>query len=163
MNFDQAFTELIGTEGGYSNRNPIDDPGGETMWGVTLHTARESGYEGDMRDLPQETAKAIYAEKYWHAAHCDDLPALARFNLFDAAVNHGPEQAMKLLQDAAGVDADGKFGPHTQAAVAAADPHALMRRFNAFRIDLMVSLINWHANAGGWMHRVAKNLRSETA
>ena len=52
------------TEGGYSNRNPEDDPGGETMWGVTARVAREDGYTGPMRDLPLERAKSI-ARRAW--------------------------------------------------------------------------------------------------
>lgn len=162
MNFDQAFDELVGTEGGYSNRNPNDDPGGETMWGVTLTTARANGYDGAMRDLSQDFAKAVYLTKYWKLAHCGDVPPLAAFNLFDAAANSGPTQAIKFVQQAAGTDPDGVWGPHTQAAVAAADVHALMRRFNGIRLDFMVDLHNWQPNSGGWARRIAKNLLSET-
>ena len=60
MNFDQAFTQLLGHEGGYSN-NPYD-AGGVTMWGVTEKVARQSGYMGDMRDYPQkESLKLLEA------------------------------------------------------------------------------------------------------
>ena len=38
MNFDEAFTKLLGHEGGYSN-HPADK-GGETMWGSTIAVAR---------------------------------------------------------------------------------------------------------------------------
>ncbi|MCZ3110867.1 hypothetical protein NYZ20_18695, partial [Acinetobacter baumannii] len=72
MNFDQAFDALIGHEDGYSN-NPAD-PGGETMWGVTLTVARASDYTGPMKDLPRDTAKAIYRAQYWDAVRADQLP-----------------------------------------------------------------------------------------
>jgi len=53
--FDTAFERLIGHEGGYVNHP--DDPGGETNWGITLRTAREQGYTGEMRDLTRGEAK----------------------------------------------------------------------------------------------------------
>ena len=58
-NFNRAFTELLGNEGGYSN-NP-NDPGGETNWGITLAVARANGYVGAMKDMDQSFAKRIYA------------------------------------------------------------------------------------------------------
>jgi lysozyme family protein len=39
-------------EGGYVN-DPVD-PGGETNHGVTIATARESGYDGEMRELERD-------------------------------------------------------------------------------------------------------------
>ena len=50
MEFDDAFTALELIEGGYSN-DP-QDPGGETMYGITARLARAYGYTGAMRDLP---------------------------------------------------------------------------------------------------------------
>lgn len=51
-----AFALILGTtldlEGGYVN-DPVD-PGGETNHGVTIGTARESGFTGNMRDLRRE-------------------------------------------------------------------------------------------------------------
>jgi lysozyme family protein len=158
MNFDDAFTILVGTEGGYSNRNPQDDPGGETMWGVTLYTARSHGYTGAMKDLPQSTAKAIYRLSFWLAAGCDQVPADVAFDLFDTAVNSGPSEAVKLLQASVGTDQDGAIGPHTLAAVAAMPADRLRRRFNGHRLALMTDLNNWSPNSKGWARRVAANL-----
>ena len=53
---------VIEREKGYSN-NPAD-AGGETMWGITVATARRLGYTGPMRDLPRDTAAAIYMREY---------------------------------------------------------------------------------------------------
>ena len=40
MDFDTAFHHLLGHEGSYSNHP--SDPGGETMWGITIAVAREA-------------------------------------------------------------------------------------------------------------------------
>ncbi len=157
MNFDEAFTRLLGHEGSYSN-NPAD-PGGETMWGVTLKVARANGYTGPMRDLPQSVAKSIYWKSYWDAVKADQMPDIARFDLFDAAVNSGPKQAIKWLQAAVGVPEDGAIGPMTMAAVAKATPLAVAR-FNGIRLAFMADLPTWASFGKGWARRIAGNLKA---
>lgn len=156
MDFDQAFTKLLGHEGGYVCHP--DDPGGATNWGVTLKVAREAGYLGDMRDLPQSVARAIYRARYWDKAQCDALPASVRFHVFDMAVNSGVSAAAKILQRSVGVKDDGLIGPATLEAVAKADPVRLAVRFNAQRLNLMTDLNNWPSFGRGWARRVAANL-----
>lgn len=155
MNFDQAFDALIGHEGGYSN-NPTD-PGGETMWGVTLTVARASGYTGLMRDLPRDTAKAIYRAQYWDAVRADQLPDQVRFDIFDAAVNSGVKQAVKWLQRVVGVSEDGIIGPATMAA-AASSGQDIGRRYSGVRLKFMTDLPTWPTFGRGWARRIASNL-----
>lgn len=156
MNFDQAFDRLIGNEGGYSFN--AADPGGETMWGVTARVARANGYLGDMKALPRDTAKSIYATRYWDAVCAGALPALLRFEVFDAAVNSSVQQAVRWLQRAAGVTDDGVLGPMTLAAVHGADPLRLALAFNGERLELMTSLPTWGSFGRGWARRIAANL-----
>lgn len=160
MNFDQAFDALIGHEGSYSN-NPAD-PGGETMWGVTLTVARASGYTGPMKDLPRDTAKAIYRAQYWDAIRADQLPDQVRFDIFDAAVNSGVKQAVKWLQRVVGVNEDGIIGPATlgAASVLGAD---IGRRYSGVRLKFMTDLPTWPSFGRGWARRIASNLTREVA
>lgn len=159
-NFDRAFIELLGHEGGYSN-NP-SDPGGETNWGITIAVARENGYPGPMRNMDQSVAKAIYARKYWHPAF-DNLPYEIAFQVFDAAVNSGVGQAVRWLQRAAGVVDDGKIGPVTMKAVLASDPVKLVVLFNAERLLFMTNLSTWSSFGKGWARRIASNLKKGVA
>lgn len=156
MTFDEAFHELLGHEGGYSNHP--DDPGGETMWGITQRVARANGYLGPMRELPVSLAKSIYKELYWDSVRADEVPKQARYALFDAAVNSGPVQAIKWLQKSAEVVDDGKFGPNTLRAVQAYDPELLEARMLGFRLMFMTELGNWRSFNKGWARRVAKVL-----
>lgn len=155
--FDTAFDRLIGHEGGYVNHP--SDPGGETMWGITIAVARASGYAGPMRDLPRDTAKAIYRAQYWDKVKADSMPFAVGFQVFDAAVNHGTGQAAKFLQRAAGVVDDGAIGPKTLAAVAARGPAALLLLFNAEREQFYTNLPTWASFGKGWSRRVVTNLR----
>lgn len=157
MDFDQAFDRLIGHEGGYANHP--SDPGGETMWGVTARVARANGYQGDMRALPRDLAKAIYRKAYWTPVKADQLPEGVRFDVFDAAVNSGVGQAAKWLQRAAGVTDDGSIGPATIAAATAAGP-MLAARFNGQRLQFMTDLPAWGSFGKGWARRIASNLQA---
>lgn len=156
MNFDEAFDRLLGHEGGYANDSR--DPGGETMWGVTARVARRNGYMGDMRALPREKAKQIYRDLYWAPIGAEQLPESIRFDVFDAAVNSGSEQAVKWLQRVVGTEADGAIGPKTLAAVAKAGP-LIGARFNGVRLQFMTDLPTWGGFGRGWAKRIASNLQ----
>ena len=153
MNFDTAFTKLLGHEGGYVNHP--NDPGGETNWGITKAVAREFGYTGSMRDLPRDTAKRIYRVKYWDAVKADEMPAAVRYPLFDAAVNSGVKQASKWLQAALGVAQDGVIGPKTIAAAQAIDGAALASAMLGARLQFMTTLSTWPTFSKGWARRIA--------
>jgi len=156
MNFDQAFERLIGHEGGYSNHP--DDPGAETMYGVTYNVARANGYTGAMIDLPLATAKVIYKKSYWDTVRADELPDAIRFDVFDASVNSGPGQAIRFLQRATGATDDGRLGPLTIRAVKAMDPQLLDKRLNGYRLRFMAELKTWPSFGRGWASRIATNL-----
>lgn len=156
VNFDRAFDRLIGNEGGYSN-NPAD-PGGETMWGITIAVARENGYLGPMVDMPRDTAKVIYRAKYWDAAQCEQLPFSVAFQVLDAAVNHGVTQSIRFLQSACKVPVDGSIGAQTIAAVQTANVPDLILLFNAIRLRFYVALSTFDHFGRGWTKRVAHNL-----
>ncbi len=99
--FDEAFAELIDIEGGHGNHK--DDRGGETNWGITEAVARANGYTGDMKDLTQTQARAIYKAQYWDTLRLDDVAGLywpLAGELFDTAVNMGVAVAGKFLQRA---------------------------------------------------------------
>ena len=75
------------------------DPGGQTNYGVTLATARASGYRGEMKDIPYYLVKSIYRKGYWDALHGDDIPdqSIAQ-EMFDTAVNMGLAAPITFLQ-----------------------------------------------------------------
>jgi len=153
MNFETAFDLLITHEGGFSNHP--DDPGGATMYGVTEQVARAEGYTGAMRDLTLDFAKQVYRKRYWDACRCDQMPDQLRYPLFDAAVNSGPSQAIKWLQAAVGVKADGAIGPVTQQAVNMAAPQPTRQKMIGNRLRFMTQLSNWPSFSKGWARRIA--------
>ncbi|HET8744319.1 MAG TPA: glycosyl hydrolase 108 family protein [Ramlibacter sp.] len=156
MDFDRAFDVVIGHEGSYS-RHP-DDPGGETMWGITRRVAMQEGYQGDMRYLSRDTAKAIYLRRYWQALQADSLPDALRLPLFDAAVNSGATQAVKWLQRCVDVVDDGVIGPMTLQAAQRCNAVRVAAAMQGMRLDFMTSLPTWGMFSRGWSRRIAANL-----
>jgi hypothetical protein len=78
--FDKAFALTVGLEGAPSN-DPRD-PGGFTIWGLS------SRYNpGVNPSTTLDQAKAIYLEKYWIPAGCDDAAYPMDICLFDSQVN----------------------------------------------------------------------------
>ena len=153
MDFYRAFDILITFEGGHSNHP--DDPGGATMYGITEKVARANGYTGAMRDLTLDFSKSIYRKSYWDACRCDQMPDTLRYPLFDAAVNSGPGQAIKWLQSAVGVKADGAIGPMTLQAVNMAAPQPTRQKMIGARLRFMTQLSNWPSFSKGWARRIA--------
>ena len=161
--FDAALRHVLEMEGGFSD-DP-HDPGGPTNKGITLRVlaawkgvAPDSSLTAELRRIPDSTVRAIYLQRYWQPAHCDELsPQLAFFH-FDAAVNHGVTGAMRLLQRAAGTDADGEIGPNTRAAIAAIPVTELIRRYADVRRARYRALPHFWRFGRGWLARVDKTL-----
>lgn len=155
MKFEDAFDHLITFEGGFTNRPFSDDPGGRTMYGITERVAKDHGYVGRMEDLPLDFAKNVYRKSYWDACNCDQMQDSLRYPLFDAAVNSGVTQAIKWLQSAIGVKADGVIGPMTRQAANMASPQIVRQQMIGKRLRFMTERSNWSANARGWSRRIA--------
>lgn len=145
--FDHALASVLLVEGVYSNRPT--DPGGETVFGISrvywpawsgweivdaLHAAAASSHDfiaalrtnGRLAGL----VTAFYAEEFWNALGCNDLPTPVGEKLFEMAVNIDHRTAIKLLQIALGalnhtLDADGRLGPMTRLAVSKVQPYRL--------------------------------------
>lgn len=140
MTLDQIIDATIKAEGGYVN-DPADR-GGATKYGITENVARANGYNGNMRDLPLDTAREIYKREYAIKPGFYNFPSQLAAELFDAGVNMGTATATKFLQRAvnalggAGIAVDGKIGPATRSAVNT----YLASRSNA--VDILVKALN---------------------
>ncbi|KXZ66832.1 glycoside hydrolase family 108 protein [Acinetobacter venetianus] len=157
ITFDQVFDRTIGHEGGYVN-NP-NDRGGETNWGVTIATARANGYIGSMREMTREQAKQIYFKAFWQRAKCDQYTGAISYQLFDAAVNHGIGNAIRMLQRAANVLDDGIVGPITLSAIKDMTLDDVLMLFLAERLEFFTRLQSFNSFGRGWARRVVGNLR----
>lgn len=154
MSFDKFVERILDNEGGYVYN--ISDPGGETKWGI----CKRSYPHLDIKDLTKEDAKAIYKRDFWDRIDADELPDDVAFQVFDAAVNHGIGNSIRMLQRAIGAVDDGHFGPLSRAAMHRFAAVDVVLLFNAERLDFYTKLSTWNSFGRGWVKRVADNLRS---
>ena len=123
-NVREIAEEIVAREGGYVN-DP-DDPGGATIYGVTIHTMRRLGLDltgdgvvtvRDVKKLTREQAVTIFIDHYFRGPKLHLLPEPLQPSVFDMYVNAGGN-AVKILQrllNQLGHDlrADGALGPLT--------------------------------------------------
>lgn len=156
MDFETAVEILLSPldEGGYASNS--SDPGGETMWGVTGRIARRNGYDGPMRLLPKEKAKAIYRVEYWDINHTDNLPEVLRFPLFDSTVHSGAHQAVLWLQRALGIGDSGLVTAlEIEVSSKLQDAYPIACAMVAERLEFLTSLPTWGSFSRGWSRRIA--------
>lgn len=152
MTFEQAFQAVIGHEGGYVN-DPRD-AGGETKYGISKRAYPDE----DIAGMTLDRARGIYKRDYWDRCQCDQLPAVLRMHVFDAAVNSGTTQAAKWLQLSVGTSADGVIGARTISAARWTDALQSVSRYNGLRLLFLTTCKSWPAHGRGWVRRVAQNL-----
>ena len=153
LDFETAIERILDHEGGYVN-DPRD-PGGETQWGIS----KRSYPEVNIRALTREGAKALYLRDFWQPVVDTVADSALRFQLLDAAVNHGMGNAVRFLQRAIGVADDGHWGPLSHAALGRMDAHDVHLLFMAERFEFWCKLAKFDAFGRGWTLRGAKNLR----
>lgn len=157
-NWQKSFELMLQSEGGFANHP--SDPGGMTNLGVTKATwenwiGRQSD-EAEMRGLTPEKVEPMYRKKFWDAVRGDELKVGIDYLMFDFAVNAGAGRAIKTLQTAIGVPADGGFGPVTMASMKSYEPVKLIERFSQAKEDFYRSLNTFDVFGKGWLNRVAK-------
>lgn len=151
----QAITEAW--EGGWSDH--ARDPGGKTMYGITQATL--SAWLGrpatatEIRNLSKEQARQIYRKNYWDRVAGDELPSGVDLCIYDFGVNSGPQRAVKSLQGALDLKADGWVGELTISAVKDADRRELINRLCDRRLAFLKDLETWDTFGKGWSNRVA--------
>ena len=158
-NFDTSLSHVLKSEGLWSD-NPAD-PGGATMKGITLAVYREWKRnphitKEELRVIPDEDVYNLYKQNYWDKVHGDDLPAGVDYAVFDSAVNMGVGRAAKLIQEAAGVTADGVLGPASLSAIQQADTKELIEKFSELKDNFYKSLPTFSTFGKGWLNRVAE-------
>ncbi len=173
--FQRSLRMVLRHEGGFVD-HPADR-GGPTNKGVTLktwrayHRAKNPAVSdadcsaASLKEITADQIAEIYYQGYWRPARCVDMPneALAGV-VFDAAVNHGPAQALRLSQQGAGMaafDCDGRWGPRTRARLksAAADSVGLVDGMLLARERFYRQIVRDDPSQGvflrGWMNRLA--------
>jgi lysozyme family protein len=168
MEAQQIIDAEIQREGSeYTNRP--GDRGGPTKFGITLNTLASwrghlSTTAADVEALTETEARAIYDHLYVQPfAPLAGISAPLLGLLVDSGVQHGPDRAIKWLQTALGVVADGDLGPKT---ILAWGPHqqnddmpiykAVLKTRIKFYAHIIHDDPSQTVNANGWFNRICE-------
>jgi hypothetical protein len=155
-NFNKCLNLVLQSEGLYVDNSK--DPGGETMRGVTRNAwagwLKRPIEDGEMAKLTVEDVTPFYKALYWDKTYCDELPVGVDYIIFDAAVNMGSGQSVKLLQEALGCFPDGVLGPNTLNAIEDANPISIVNNFSTEKEDFYKQLKTFPIFGKGWLNRV---------
>ena len=159
-NFQPLVEQILGIEGGVSDRPLSQDPGGLTNLGITQGVydqwrSIKNLPTKSVREITRQEMVAIAKANYWIPVQGDKLPSGVDFAVFDFAFNSGPAQAIKELQRTLGVTPDGVIGLQTLEALAIAEAADVINGVCDRRLEFMGKLKNWKANKNGWTSRVA--------
>ncbi|MDE7372102.1 MAG: hypothetical protein K2N07_10280 [Desulfovibrio sp.] len=179
--FQDAHKFTAKWEGGFSD-HPADR-GGFTAYGATIGFVQEIAATASgknflqaigvalpvtkavMRQLRLGQVAAMFRRERWDALRLDELPFRQAALLYDAAVNHGPAQAVKLSQrgynrcvtHGVKLTVDGILGPLTRKALQNTDTDAVVRAIIEARREFYESIVAARPDQGvflrGWLNR----------
>ncbi len=163
--FQIALEHVLKVEGGWSNHK--DDKGGPTYKGITLNTYRTAKRGGlisqnganeieALKNLTTAQISSIYEELYWKKTGCQYFPLSISIALFDAAVNHGPTKAVKLLQSAIGAVVDGEVGPESISLTNKEILKTTLDSFITVRRSHYKKLKQFNIFGKGWLNRLSQ-------
>jgi len=161
-NFEQSLKMLLKHEGNYSFHP--DDPGGETMKGVTRAVYEQwvgrQVMDGEMKTLTDADVAPIYKTNYWDRIRADELPSGLDFAAFDWAVNSGTGRPAKVIQKYISAKQDGAIGPKTLALVAENDPANMIQYLYEQRQKFYERLKTFETFGKGWTRRNQETLKA---
>ena len=161
-NFEKSLALILKHEGKFVNHK--DDPGGMTNLGVTQSAWRDwvkhGVDEATMKSLTEEMVAPLYRLKYWDACLCDQLPSGVDYLVFDFAINAGPSRAIKTIQRALKITADGVIGPVTIKAIKGANAEDFITDFTHAKEVFYRGLSTFSIFGKGWLNRVADSKKS---
>jgi lysozyme family protein len=140
--------------------NDPADPGGATMCGIiqteyNFYRAKNNLKLQSVRNITRQEGHDIYYNNYW-LPHCPVLPIGLDLQFFDECVNTGPVEAVKVLQVALVIQADGVWGPQTMAAVGSIKNLQAINAAYEARRELVYHMIpNFGRFGRGWEARAS--------
>ena len=156
-NFALSLEYVLKNEGGYVN-DPRD-PGGETMMGVTKAAwstwLKRHIEDGEMAKLTVADITPFYKALYWDKC-CNQLTTGIDYMAFDASVNMGVGQSIRLLQKSLGCVPDGVIGPNTMKLINESKVNDMIDKYSTQKEMFYKSLALYNTFGKGWLSRVAQ-------
>jgi lysozyme family protein len=154
VSFTLAWETVRDRQGRVVTERDPRDPGGATRYGID----QRSHPEVRVDELGEVEARAIYWRCYWQKSHAGSLPFPLGEAVFDVSVLQGVGTALRLLQRAVGVQADGRLGPVTRAALERVGTERATQQFLHRAAERLSNLATVQPRLAvfkrGWLRRV---------
>lgn len=155
---------IVNLEGGFRLVNVPGDAGGSTYAGISRrYNPSWAGwtYVDKKETPPEKLVLDFYKANFWDKLRGDELNSEPKMKaMMSFAVTSGPRDARVAAQRAAGVVADGVFGPITMAALQHVDTELFLAKFALAQLYHYAHVVSKnHAQAkfiGGWANRAIK-------
>jgi lysozyme family protein len=138
----EIINAIIKRKGQYID-NP-DDKGGPTKYGIPLEMLElwlgRKCTATDVQNISTDTAFQIYSSQYLHETAIDKLPEAIQPLVLEMSVNHGPYNAIKILQNV--LLAHGKNSGKTDGLCGRLTQQAAKHAWDEIGIDLTNTLVN---------------------
>jgi len=167
----QAIQITLGHEGGF--QDDVGDPGnwtggaqgaGElkgTKFGISAHEFPDL----DIKNLTEDQAIQAYINgrppqvpPYWNPLYSKITNQIEANKIFDLGFLFGPGTVIKYVQSLLRLVEDGNFGPHTLAALNAADVYTFLTAFKTVLVSHAIGVANARPaerkDLAGWITRV---------
>lgn len=162
--FEIAFNDVIIKEGCFTS-----DPNDRGNWtsgvvgkgelkGTKYGISAMSYPRLDIKNLTPDDVKAIYYRDFWAEYSLDLFEPVLSLQLFDAIVQHGASNAIKMLQKALGLTPNGLMGVSLTNAVRASNQKELALKFISQRLSFYAQIKTFNLYGKGWVNRMVKNL-----
>lgn len=154
-NFQAALKFTLVEEGG--NSDDPHDHGGRTSRGIIqrewdVFRRKHPDRPADVFKASNDDIHSIYHDQYWQP-YGDKLPGGLDLAFFDLCVNGGRQQAVKTLQRALGLGADGMMGIETMDHVETADIGHLVHAYCEQRRRFYRALAQFPRYGKDWIGR----------
>lgn len=139
----------------------LDDPGGETNWGIS----KRAHPNEDIKNMDWKRASEIYKKEYWDKMKLNEIKSQEIADeMMDIGVNMGIEVAVRLAQWAYNlisqndIHIDGIIGPKTIESLNTANSRAIAKTLNILQgaryIELIMSSPKKEKFWKAWMRRI---------
>lgn len=151
---DKFFPIVMRWEGGEKLHKVTGDSGGWTKWGIAWNYNKSlfSDFK-DFKDTTREEASYIAFVKYYLACSAQYMPYDTKLYYFDMAYNMGVNRAIKIMQECAGVKADGIVGIITKGEMNKVTEYCLKVKRNSFYNRLAENRYKMRKFLKGWLNR----------
>lgn len=151
---NEFFPIVMRWEGGDKLHKIAGDSGGWTLFGIAYNHNKFLFKDfNDFKDTTREEASYIAFVKYYLASKTQYMNHDAKLYYFDMAYNMGVSRAIKIMQQCAGVKADGIVGNITKSKMPEVTECCLYIRRNKFYNRLVTQNYKFRKFIKGWLNR----------